>query len=106
MYCVYMPRCRDDSIYTGYTPDLRARMEEHFSGGPKGSKYVRSRGAKKLEVYWETEEKTDAMKLEYRIKRKLSKEQKEQLILHPEHLDRFFGEDFNQEKYMGRRENE
>ncbi len=91
MYYVYMLRCKDNSIYTGYTPDLEGRMEEHFSGGPKGSKYVRSRGAEKLEAFWMTEEKSDAMRLEFRIKKHLSKRQKELLVKEPEKLEELLG---------------
>ncbi len=91
MYYVYMLRCKDDSLYTGYTPDLKARMEEHFSGGPKGAKYVRSRGAKELAAFWVTEEKSDALKLEYRIKQ-LTKKRKESLVKDPGRLEEFLGD--------------
>ena len=91
MYYVYMLRCRDDSLYTGYTPDLKARMEEHFSGGQKASKYVRSRGAKELAAFWVTEEKSDALKLEYRIKQ-LKKGRKESLVKDPGRLEEFLGD--------------
>ena len=92
-------RCKDGSLYTGYTPDLEARMKEHFSDGPKGSKYVRSRGAEKLEAFWTTEDKIDAMKLEYRIKRHLNKSQKEQLIREPEKLEEFLGDKLDCSKF-------
>ena len=94
-----MLRCRDDSLYTGYTPDLKARMEEHFSGGQKASKYVRSRGAKELAVFWVTEEKSDALKLEYRIKQ-LKKDRKESLVKGPEKLGEILGEKLDCGKYQ------
>ncbi len=100
MYYVYMLRCKDNSIYTGYTPDLEGRMAEHFSGGPKGSKYVRSRGAVKLEAYWMTEEKSDAMKLEFRIKKHLTKAQKELLVKEPEKLEILLGKKLDCSKYQ------
>ena len=40
-YWVYMLRCSDGSLYTGYTVDLRRRLASHRSG--RGSKYTRSR---------------------------------------------------------------
>ena len=38
---VYMLRCRDNSLYTGYTDDVERRLAVHNSG--KGAKYTRSR---------------------------------------------------------------
>ena len=43
---VYMVRCADGSLYTGWTEDLYARMEAHRTG--KGSKCVRGKGFEKL----------------------------------------------------------
>lgn len=39
--CVYMLRCRDGSLYTGWTSDFGRRLQAHQSG--KGGKYTRSR---------------------------------------------------------------
>lgn len=36
-----MVRCRDGSLYTGWTSDLDRRLREHNSGA--GAKYTRSR---------------------------------------------------------------
>lgn len=41
MHYVYILRCADDSLYTGYTTDLEAREAAHNAG--KGAKYTRSR---------------------------------------------------------------
>ena len=38
---VYMLRCCDDSLYTGWTNDFAQRLAAHASG--KGGKYTRSR---------------------------------------------------------------
>ena len=38
---VYMLRCGDGSLYTGWTNDLEKRLETHAAG--KGGKYTRSR---------------------------------------------------------------
>jgi putative endonuclease len=40
-YWVYILRCADGSLYTGYTVDLERRVSSHKSG--RGSKYTRSR---------------------------------------------------------------
>ena len=43
---VYMVECWNGAYYTGYTIDLEKRMKKHKAG--KGSKYVKSKGFKKL----------------------------------------------------------
>lgn len=80
---VYMLRCRDDSLYTGYTNDVKRREQVHNTG--KGAKYTKSRLPVKL-VYWEEfQEKSDALKREWAIKQ-LTKAQKEALITQKEAL--------------------
>lgn len=74
---VYMLRCRDGSLYTGYTDDIERRFSVHQSG--KGAKYTRSRLPVEL-VYQESlPDKSAALKREAAIK-KLSRQQKLQLI--------------------------
>ena len=89
MYYVYMLRCEDNSVYTGIAKDLEHRLNEHFSQDEKCAKYTKSRKAKKLEISWETENKSTASKLEYAIKT-LTKIQKENLIKEPKLLSKFF----------------
>lgn len=91
MYYIYMLRCRDNSLYCGISPDIAKRMKVHFEGGAGSSKYVCSKGAVKLEVYWESKDKSAASKLEYRLK-KLPKDKKEALILDAYRLDEFLSE--------------
>ncbi len=79
MYYIYMLRCKDNTIYTGITVDIKRRMEEHFSKNEKCAKYTYTHNAKKLEAVWQTENKSLASKLEYAIK-KLTKAKKEELI--------------------------
>lgn len=75
-YC-YMLRCCDDSLYTGWTNDLKHRISVHQSG--KGGKYTKSRLPVTL-VYYETfETKEEAMRREYAIKQ-LTRKEKEKLI--------------------------
>ena len=74
---VYMLRCRDGSLYTGYTDDIERRFAVHQSG--KGAKYTRSRLPVEL-VYQEClPDKSAALKREAAIK-KLSRQQKLQMI--------------------------
>lgn len=77
MYFTYLLRCKDDSLYCGYTNDIVHRMELHKAG--KGAKYVRAKGFHKLEFYIVSNTKSDAMKFEVYIK-KLSKFEKEKLV--------------------------
>ncbi|MGL4772864.1 MAG: GIY-YIG nuclease family protein [Clostridium sp.] len=74
---VYILRCADNSLYTGWTNNLEKRFNDHKNG--KGAKYTRGRGPLELVYFEEYEEKKVAMKREYEIK-KLSKDQKEKLI--------------------------
>lgn len=78
-YFTYMLRCKDNSIYTGYTNDLKKRMKAHFEKTNVGAKYTKSHDALRLEKVWRSKEKRLACQLEYYIKT-LSKHQKENLI--------------------------
>nr|WP_055289426.1 GIY-YIG nuclease family protein [Eubacterium ramulus] len=62
-----MLKCGDGSLYTGWTNDIAARLEQHRRG--KGAKYTRGRGPLEL-VYLEVHDtKSEAMSREARIKR-------------------------------------
>lgn len=74
---VYMLRCADNSLYTGWCKDLDQRLKTHNSG--KGAKYTRSRLPVKLVFYEEIADKSQALKEEIRLK-KLSKKKKEELV--------------------------
>lgn len=92
MYYTYMLRCTDNSIYTGITSDLKRRMEEHFSQNEKCAKYTASHQAKKLEAVWESENRILASKLEFHIKKSLTKKEKEELIKNSNLLDGLLGD--------------
>lgn len=62
----YMLRCKDNSIYSGYTTDLEKRLETHNSG--MGAKYTRARLPVKLVYFEEFEDKKEAMKREWQFK--------------------------------------
>lgn len=74
---VYILRCKDNSLYTGYTTDVNRRLKVHNSG--KGAKYTRARRPVKLVYYKEVSSMSEGLKLESAIK-KLSKEKKEDLV--------------------------
>ena len=68
MNYVYILRCNDDSLYTGWTNNLEKRIKAHSDG--KGAKYTRARVPVEL-VYFEVfEDKIEAMKREYTVKEK------------------------------------
>lgn len=76
-YFVYMLRCRDGSLYTGFTNDVKRREAVHNTG--KGAKYTKSRLPVTLVYSEECDDKSQALKRECAIKR-LNKQQKEALI--------------------------
>lgn len=63
---VYILECKDGSLYTGWTNDLKKRVEDHNSG--KGAKYTRGKRPVTLVYYEIFETKEEAMKREYAIK--------------------------------------
>lgn len=77
MNYVYILRCSDDTLYTGWTNDLEKRIKAHSNG--TGAKYTRGRGPVELVYFEEFDDKKDAMKREYEIK-KYTRSKKEWLI--------------------------
>jgi len=79
MNYVYILRCKDDTLYTGWTNDLDKRTTAHSQG--KGAKYTKARLPVFL-VYSEAHAtKQEAMRREYVVKQ-LSRQQKLELIEH------------------------
>lgn len=74
---VYMLRCKDGSLYTGWTNDLEYRLAMHSSG--RGAKYTRGRGPLELVYSEELPDKEAALRRECAIK-KLRREQKLALL--------------------------
>lgn len=62
----YVLKCRDGSLYAGYTNNLHKRVETHNSG--KGAKYTKSRRPVELLYYESFPSKQEAMKQEYAFK--------------------------------------
>lgn len=77
MNYTYILRCRDNSLYTGWTNDLEKRVEMHNAG--KGAKYTKARLPVELVYYEMFETKEEAMRREYAIKQ-MKKKEKEELI--------------------------
>ena len=77
MHYIYIVRCADGTLYTGWTTDLARRIAAHNAG--TGAKYTRARRPVTL-LYHETfSTKEDALRREYAIKQ-LPREKKIQLI--------------------------
>lgn len=74
---VYVLRCADDTLYTGYTTDLSRRVSEHEAG--EGAKYTRGRTPVELVHAEAFDSRSTAMAREYAVKA-LSRAEKERLI--------------------------
>ena len=72
-WVVYILKCADDSLYTGITNDLDARVAAHSEG--TGAKYTKGRGPFEIAYVEDCEGRSDASKREMAIK-KLSRAEK------------------------------
>lgn len=66
-YYVYLVRCADDTLYTGYTTDITRRLRVHNDG--KGAKYTRTRRPVQLVYCEQYDTLSDALRREHEIKR-------------------------------------
>lgn len=74
---VYMLRCADDTLYTGWTTDLEKRVAVHNAG--KGAKYTKNRRPVELIYYECLDSKSLALRRECAIKA-MSRQEKLALI--------------------------
>jgi putative endonuclease len=74
---VYLLRCRDGSLYCGWSFDVEARLQAHRTG--KGARYTRSRLPVELAVVIPLAGASEARREEARIKR-LTREEKLALL--------------------------
>ena len=63
---VYLLECEDNSLYVGATNNIERRFKEHQIG--KGSKFIRSRKARKIVYTEEFDNKYSAFRREREIK--------------------------------------
>jgi putative endonuclease len=75
---VYIVRCSDNSLYTGVSKDLKARVLAHNAG--RGAKYTKAHRPVVLVYSERTSSLSLALRREYQIKR-WSKARKEALIV-------------------------
>lgn len=76
MAYVYMARCKNGSLYTGWTNDLQKRIAAHTGG--RGAAYTKAFGAEGLAYAEVQPNKSAALRREAQLK-KLPKEKKEEL---------------------------
>ena len=74
---VYLLRCSDGSLYTGWTNDLEKRVKAHQGG--QGAKYTRAHRPVELVYHEVYATKQEAMRREWEIKH-MTKAEKERLI--------------------------
>lgn len=72
MHYIYIVKCSDESLYTGYTNNIEQRIEKHNLG--TASKYTRGRLPVHLVYQEEFNTKVEAMKREWAIKQLTRKE--------------------------------
>ena len=78
MHYIYIVKCADSSLYTGYARNIEKRIEEHNTS-IKGAKYTRGRRPVTLQYSETFETRSEACKREAIIK-KMSRKEKENLI--------------------------
>lgn len=77
-YYLYILKTVRDTLYCGITPDIEKRYSLHLSG--LGAKYTRANKPKSIEYLVIFDDKSLALKEEYRIKHTLTRAQKLELI--------------------------
>ena len=78
IFNVYIVKCADDTLYTGYTKNISRRIQQH-NHSKEGARYTKTRRPVTL-IYSETfETLKEALRREYMIK-KLSRKEKLDLI--------------------------
>lgn len=78
MFYVYIVRCIDATLYTGFTTDIHRRISEHNSS-KKGAKYTRGRTPVTLVYQQKFRTRTRALVREATLK-KLTRREKLKLI--------------------------
>ncbi len=86
-YFVYIIQTVDNTLYCGIAKDVIKRFKQHIEG--RGAKYLKSHKPEKI-VYIETyEDKSSALKEEYRIKHLLKTDKIELIKKNTEKTEKF-----------------
>ncbi len=78
MHYIYLLECSDQTLYCGYTTDLKRRLGEH-NEGKIGASYTKSRRPVKLVYSEKLDSKKEALQREIEIK-KMTRQKKLELI--------------------------
>ena len=92
-YYIYILECKNGILYTGITTDYKRRFDEHskVNNSKKGAKFTKSHKPEKIVALWKTNSRSNASKLEARIKQ-LPKKGKNELIVNNKIFKLFFSE--------------
>jgi predicted GIY-YIG superfamily endonuclease len=74
---VYVARCANGALYTGYSKNVEQRIAMHNAG--KGARYTKANRPIELVACWSFSTKTEALKSEYAFKQ-LARQRKLALI--------------------------
>ena len=77
-FYVYIVLTERNTLYCGYSDNVEKRFNEHKNG--KGAKYTKANKPLKIVYKKEFPTKSEAQKEEYRIKHKLTRKEKLELI--------------------------
>ena len=100
VYFIYILKCDRGVLYTGIATDYKRRFYEHaeVDGSKRGAKFTKSHKPEKIVAVWRTKTRSDASKLESRIKQ-LTKSDKELLINDNSNFKIFFSKLIDCRKY-------
>lgn len=74
---MYILECKDGTLYTGITNDIERRLKKHNED--RGAKYTKGRGPVVCKYLEEADDRSEALKREFEIK-KMDKKKKEKLF--------------------------
>ncbi len=66
---IYFVRCASGEIYTGIATDVARRFAEHEANGSRTARYLRGRGPLTLMAHAPAGSRSEALRLERRVKR-------------------------------------
>jgi putative endonuclease len=79
VWSLYLIKTAHRKIYTGISTDVKRRFQEHQDGGRLAAKFLRGKGPLSLEFFTKVGDRSEASRLEYRIKN-LTRTEKEKII--------------------------
>lgn len=81
-WCVYLIKCKDDFLYCGVTKinNIHGRIAQHNAG--TGAKYTRGRKPVKLIAFSNKLTKSEALKLEWKVKHQPRDKKLQKVLTH------------------------